>query len=394
MHKSGIESIRQDGGLGRFGLYSLILKDRLGLSKSKPTGLKTHLAEAISWLTRAQDATPDDGFSRAYNLVLGWAPSYPETTGYIIPTLIDFYHQSKNEAILKRALKAADWLIEQQFPEGGIPGGTVVTMPKKPTIFNTGQVIFGWVSAFKECHDEKYKDAVDRACYWLSEAQDENGAWTKHGSVVATFGLNTYNVRTAWAMIRGGEITGNENYINAAMKNIEWALTQRNKIGWFENNCLTDNNNPLTHTIAYTIRGILECGLSASKTDFIDAATDSARKVLGKLQKDGYLAGRFDNRWNAAAGYSCLTGTCQMSIIWSKLSALGKGMEFLEGAEKALKYVCSTQNVKTEDLNTRGGIKGSYPIDGQYGKFEYLNWAAKFFSDAVMEYQKTSDKQL
>ncbi|MFH1701760.1 MAG: pectate lyase [Candidatus Zixiibacteriota bacterium] len=371
-----------------------MLKDRLGLSKSKPTELNTHLAEAISWLTRAQDATPDDGFARAYNLLTGWAPSYPETTGYIIPTLIDFYHQTKNEEILRRALKAADWLLEQQFPEGGIPGGTVATMPKKPTIFNTGQVIFGWVSAYKESGEVRYKDAVDRACHWLYEAQDENGTWTKHGSVVATYGLNTYNVRTAWAMMRGGEITGNENYIKAALKNIDWALTQRNKIGWFENNCLTDNNNPLTHTIAYTIRGILECGLAASRNDYIAAAAESAREVLKLIHDDGYLAGRFDNKWNAAADYSCLTGTCQMSIIWSKLSSLGKGKAFLDGAKRALNYVCSTQNVTTEDLNTRGGIKGSYPIDGQYGKFEYLNWAAKFFSDAVMEFQKASGKQL
>ena len=32
----------------------------------------------------------------------------------------------------------------------------------------------------------------------------------------------------------------------------------------------------------------------------------------------------------------------------------------------------------------RGGIKGSFPIDGQYGQYEYLNWAAKFFADALM----------
>ena len=55
-----------------------------------------HLAEAIGWLKRAQDATPDRGVSRGYSLAWhphrrarGWQPSYPETTGYIIPTFFD-----------------------------------------------------------------------------------------------------------------------------------------------------------------------------------------------------------------------------------------------------------------------------------------------------------------
>lgn len=50
-----------------------------------------HLDAAIAWLAAAQDATPDDGFSRGYSLAWhpefrarGWQSSYPETTGYII----------------------------------------------------------------------------------------------------------------------------------------------------------------------------------------------------------------------------------------------------------------------------------------------------------------------
>ena len=33
---------------------------------------------------------------------------------------------------------------------------------------------------------------------------------------------------------------------------------------------------------------------------------------------------------------------------------------------------------------TRGGVKGSFPVDGDYGKYEYLNWAAKFLADSLM----------
>ena len=57
---------------------------------------ETHLKRTAAWIARAQDATPDQGVSRGNDLLPssksnrdGWQPSYPETTGYIIPTMID-----------------------------------------------------------------------------------------------------------------------------------------------------------------------------------------------------------------------------------------------------------------------------------------------------------------
>ena len=34
--------------------------------------------------------------------------------------------------------------------------------------------------------------------------------------------------------------------------------------------------------------------------------------------------------------------------------------------------------------DVRGGVKGSFPVNGEYGRLEYLNWAPKFFVDANM----------
>jgi hypothetical protein len=33
---------------------------------------------------------------------------------------------------------------------------------------------------------------------------------------------------------------------------------------------------------------------------------------------------------------------------------------------------------------TRGAIKGSFPVNGQYGAYQYLSWACKFFVDSNM----------
>ena len=44
-----------------------------------------------------------------------------------------------------------------QMPSGAVQGGTV-NEPPSPAVFNTGQVIFGWVRAFKETGTQRYLD--------------------------------------------------------------------------------------------------------------------------------------------------------------------------------------------------------------------------------------------
>src|SRR5438132_11282214 len=104
-----------------------------------------HLAAAIEWLVRAQDATPDGGISRAYSLVRhrhygrpGWQPSYPETTGYIIPTLYAAARRLGRPELAVRAERAARWEIDIQLPTGAVRGGAIGE-PESPAVFNTGR---------------------------------------------------------------------------------------------------------------------------------------------------------------------------------------------------------------------------------------------------------------
>ena len=53
-------------------------------------------------------------------------------------------------------------------------------------------------------------------------------------------------------------------------------------------------------------------------------------------------------------------------------------------ARSALDYLKATQRLDHADDAVRGGIAGSAPIWGDYSRFEYPNWAAKFFADALM----------
>ena len=64
--------------------------DRAGLPDAAPS-IDASIEACMQWLSLAQDRslTADGGVARVYSLVAGWQSSYPETTGYIIPTFLE-----------------------------------------------------------------------------------------------------------------------------------------------------------------------------------------------------------------------------------------------------------------------------------------------------------------
>src|SRR5262245_30681160 len=116
--------------------------------RPRATDLTQHLDAVYQWICTAQDATPDGGVSGCYNLLRGWAGAYPETTGYIVPTFLHYSHATGCTDARSRALRMADWEVDVQLSSGAVRSGMLGTKTG-PAIFNTGQVLFGWISAFQ-----------------------------------------------------------------------------------------------------------------------------------------------------------------------------------------------------------------------------------------------------
>ena len=347
---------------------------------------------AIDWICRAQDARADGGVARSYSLAYnpyfgrrGWTPSYPETTGYIIPTVFDYARDSGRADLFDRALRMADWECDVQMASGAVQGGTV-NEPPSPAVFNTGQVIFGWIRAFQETRAERYLGSAIKAGDFLVASQDPDGAWRKNLSKYASPKMPsyTYNTRSAWALLLLGKETRKQAYVDAAVRNNEFARSEQLPNGWFKNNCLGDPSRPLLHTIAYALQGVLEVGIALNNATYISAVRPAADGLLNKQRADGSLAGRFNDRWDAAANYSCLTGNAQTAIVWGRLFQLTGDRRYLEGMTKANAYLRKVQWIGTGNPGLDGGISGSYPLHGEYGRFEVLNWAVKFFIDSLM----------
>ncbi|MCF8233335.1 MAG: hypothetical protein K9G67_04145 [Bacteroidales bacterium] len=341
------------------------------------------LRDAINWLLKAQDFTPDGGMG-CYHLVNGWSSSYPETSGYIIPTLIEYFHIEKDERSLTLAMRTADWLLSIQKQSGGWQGGKIAEN-KPEVVFNTAQIIRGMIAVYHEENHVKYLDAAIRAGDWLCDIQHSEGYWKKHALMDRP---RVYDSYTDTPLLMLWEITKNDQYKNAAIRNLEWIVEHKqNENGWFEDcdNTIKRNDKPILHTIAYTIDGLLNSGQILKEEKYIAAARKSADVLIDIFAKKEYLNGRFDRQWNGTE-YMMTTGWAQTAIIWLDLFGITKEEKYLDGACKLTDFLTGIQQRSfTESDNTRGAMPGSVPVWGKYEPFSFPNWATKYFADALMK---------
>jgi len=365
--------------------------DMAGLPRHDP-GHEAVIASCTAWLCMAQDksASNDGGVARDFSLQKGWATSYPETTGYIIPTMIAMAHRTGDASLHERARRMLDWCVAIQFAEGGFQGGKIDATPRVPVTFNTGQILIGLAAGAAEYGNARYVDAMHRAAAWLRDTQDADGCWRKYSTPFAKQGEKAYETHVSWGLFEAERLAPGHGYGAAGLRQVEWALSKQQANGWFASNCLNAPENPLTHTIGYVLRGVLEGHLLSGRADLLQAAVRTANGLLGAIGAGGYMAGRLNSNFGPAATYACLTGSVQIAHCFFLLYRITGDARYLGAGQKLTAFVRRTVRLDGDDGRT-GGIKGSYPVNGQYGRWEYLNWAAKFCIDAnVLEVELAS----
>ena len=343
---------------------------------------------AVDWILRAQDAGGDGGVSLGYfpcDERGGWKVSYPETTGYIITSLLAYASRYGRQEVRERALQMARWETEIQMASGAVQGGPVCPADKQtPTAFNTGMVLDGWASAYQLTHDPLFLNAGRRAADWLVSDLTDEGYFRTNGQFVAPDAIKTYNSLCAWSLYRFAEFVPESSYRDAALKIIDAALRQQQANGWFANNCLSRADAPLLHTIGYTLQGTLEVGILAGRMDYVEAASRGVTPLLSQISKRGLLPGQFFADWRPASLSSCLTGSAQLAIVCYRLYAHNGQRRYFEGAEKLVNGLKPLQRLNLSNPALNGALSGSFPLFGTYMTAGYPNWATKYFLDALL----------
>ncbi len=350
---------------------------------------------AVNWLLLAHSTSADDGISYGYfpcDGGSGWRSAYPESTGYIITSLLEYARLHEEADLRQRALRMARWEAEIQMDSGAVQGGMVCSASEQtPSAFNTGMVLDGWTSAFRSSEDETFLLAARRAANFLIDDLGEDGYFRTNGRFVGPQRVKTYNVLCAWALYRHGQDVRDNLYQHVAVRITEAALRQQLPNGWFANNCLTCPEAPLLHTIGYALQGILEVGILAGRDDFINSVQKGVNPLIARLSAKGFIYGRYYNNWEPAGFSACLTGSAQLAVVCFRLHEHTGEHKYLEAASRILNYLKALQETDSADRAVNGAIGGSFPLAGEYMTAGYPNWATKYLLDALMLQYRLSE---
>ena len=132
--------------------------------------------------------------------------------------------------------------------------------------------------------------------------------------------------------------------MESALKHYEWVLRNQDpETGWFYNSGFSSDDHKerraVTHTIAYTLWGVLHMAEIFNRTDGIIAVEKAADKIAELQFRYNMLPGVLNYKWEPQSMYSCLTGNSQLALIWLRLYKITKNKRYLEAAIKSIDSV-------------------------------------------------------
>lgn len=286
--------------------------------------------------------------------------SYPEVTGYYIPTLLNWGYRDL-------AIQYAKWLCSIQKEDGS----WFDTEDKWPYIFDSGQILKGLLAIRHIL--PSVDDSIIRGVDWILSNMEENGRLPSPRENDFGDGKTFHEVIHLYCLspiIEAGEVFGIHEYKEKSNTIIRFYLNKcTEKIESFD---------LLSHFYAYVMEALLDLG----ETDIVKKAMDN---IAGFQLEDGCVPGYKNVSW------ACAPGLFQLALVWFRLGELKKG-------NKVFSYACKLQNES-------GGWYGSYlnenhpEENNDYFPDSEISWANKYFLDALYykglcEFEQMSDQFL
>lgn len=284
--------------------------------------------------------------------------SYPEVTGYYIPTLLKWGYR-------ELACSYAEWLCSVQKPDGSWYN----TEDTAPYIFDTAQVLKGLL-AIRTIMPQTDQHIL-AGCEWIFSQMQENGRLVTPVKDAWGTDLNVcdevIHIYCLSPLYEAAEVFHKPEYKQKAQQ--IWNYYKQN---YYEK---IMNFSLLSHFYAYLMEALLDIG-----------EEKMAREAMHKMES-------YQKNSGAVPAYNhcdwvCATGLFQLSLVWFRLGNLDRG-------NKAFEYACKLQNES-------GGWFGSYVSEenasecNTYIPASEISWAVKFFLDAlyyknVAEFEASSD---
>jgi hypothetical protein len=335
-----------------------------GMLPLSDTEREIRTTAALDWIRRSIAATGGRGSAHSYHLLLGWRKAYPETTGYLIPTLLDLAERRQDPSLSQLAFSCADWLCTVQLDNGAFPGGT--TGQTRPSVFNTAQILSGLTRA-------GYREPALRARQWLLDVLEPDGSW-RQAAYIPGF-TPAYYTRAVWPVLQSLEQWPDAGATDAMRKALAHYAGRFLPDGTVRDWSFHPGQPAFTHTIAYTLEGFLESAILLGEQEILGKTRYSAAALQAVRQRTGKWAGRYGPGWQGDYSFLCLCGQVQLALLYARLG-------YTEVSRELLASVLPFQPLSGRD-GIRGGLPGSAPVWGAYMRFSYPNWGVKFLLDIL-----------
>ncbi len=350
--------------------------------------------KAIDWLLIANQVCHGNGFAHSWSPIFGWKAAYPETTGYLIPTLLRLHrvpeicaHYAVQNIDLKSlAIHQGNWLLSLQLPSGAFPG--LLAGNKTPSVFNTGMIMYGLTallispSANARLDTIAYHAALSKAADYLRSSMDSDGLW-RTDTYIRGYSP-AYHVYAFAALLDYEQTTYGQ-----LTKTIKTQYTQaiESYLRYWQNDGSIDDcgfwkdRSAYTHTIAYALHGLWK--VRNFDQALHQACTTAVQSTLlpfvQEINTTGKLAGAY---WPRHSWFSCLTGDAQIANLLYITARAASNQANKGAADLLLKHVFAHQK---HTGTARGALAGSAPLFGPYLSLRYPNWAVKYLLDAWLE---------
>jgi len=395
---------------------------------------QTAAKAALGWVRRSIETTGGNGSSHSFSPFFGWAKAYPETTGYLIPTLLRYADLYQDDSLRQLASQCRDWLLGIQLPcgawAGGLAGGT------KPSVFNTAMILWGVApppapppegrgdvertlanttppkerggvsfatehstSPLPSGNGESTPPPMERGDVatehstsplpsgggagggaWLLSALSPDGAW-RSGAYLPGF-VPSYYTYAVWSMLEAGVALNLPEVQDRMRPALHYYAGRFRPDGTVQDWGLKPGNWAFTHTIAYTLQGFLESALLLGESNILEKTVQAADGLLQEFNNTRRAAGRYGLAWRGDYSFTCPVGNAQLSIFYRRLWETTKDDEYARAADAFLSEALRFQNFD-KNPNTHGALPGSAPFWGPYLRWRYPNWGVKFLLDAL-----------
>jgi ubiquinone/menaquinone biosynthesis C-methylase UbiE len=323
----------------------------------------------------------DGGYAVSYSLIHGWAHGYVETTGYLVPTMLDLAQALDRPELRESALAQGPWLLGHQRADGSFPD----INRQVSAAFDTGQVLLGLQRLHVETGEARYAEAARRACDYLAGLSEPDGSWLKAGESPGR--SPPYYSRCAAAMMDFGKLVGEPRYLLAGEAFLNWAAGQQLPSGLFRHSELVVGRPYLLHTIIYVLEGFLHAYEVTGDRRWLDVVLKGAEPLKqANLTREIVLVSYYDADLKPASREKCITGLSQWANLALRLYELTGDEGYLTCASNSLFYLKSKQ-IKADPV-IGGALPGSVPFWGDYLKLAFPNWNLKFFGDALLRWTR------